>query len=118
MAKHVTIKLTILLLLLLLLAMAAPVVLAQTPSDKTAPKNVPQVTVPAQADSGPTLAGQISHQFKIRPKTKKSDQVDLGKVIMEPTNPYKVYKDPQFHLYWFRMDHPALALDFKPKPSK
>src|SRR5262249_5198689 len=112
MFKHLPIKLTILLILLLLLAMSAPLALAQTATGQATPKNIPQVTIPAEPDLGPAIA-QISHQFKIQPKPKQNKEVDLGKVIMEPRNPYKVYTNPRLKMMWFRMDHEALALDFK-----
>ena len=118
MFKHVTIRLTILLILLLLMAISAPGALAQTASGKTTPNPIPQVTtVPVGSDMTPDI-GQISHHFKIQPTPKKSKQVDLGNVIMEPRNPYKVYTDPRLELLWFRKDHPALALDFKPKSDE
>ena len=117
MFKHVSIKLTILLVLLLLFAMSAPLAFAQTTSGKAAPKNTPQVTIPAQPVT-PTY-GEISNYFKIRPTLKKSNVVDFGSVIMYPQDPYKVYYSLQFDLLWWQKNHPALAVEFRAKdPSK
>jgi len=114
MLKHITIKLTILLILLLLLAFAAPIALAQSAAGKSAPKSVPQATIPADPNMGSAF-GEASQHFKIQPPPKKSNEVDLGKVIMKPTDPNKTYIDPRLKLLWFRRDHPAMALDFKIK---
>ena len=116
MSKHLAIKLTLLLLILLLLAIGAPMVLAQTNSG--APNPAPQVTVPAGTPDLDPAVGKISHQFKIRPAEGKNQEVDLGKVIMTPRNPYKVYTDPRLKMMWFRRDHEALAIDFKIKENK
>ncbi len=114
MFKHVTIKLTILLVLLLLFAMSAPLAFAQTTSGKAAPKNIPQVTIPANSGANPAI-GEISQHFKIRPTPKKSMVTDFGSVIMYPQNPYKVYTNLQFDLLWWQKDHDALAVEFRKK---
>jgi len=113
MSKHLAIKLTLLLLILLLLAIGAPMVLAQTASGT--PKPAPQVTIPAGTPDSEPAVGKISHQFKIRPGEGTNQEVDLGRVIIKPRNPYKVYTDPRLKLMWFRRDHEALAIDFKIK---
>ena len=118
MYKHVTIKLTILLIILLLLAISVPLASAQTPSvkpDKSAPKNTPQVTVPAQPAAATPNYQEISNSFKIRVAPKKSNVTDFGSVIMYPQDPYKVYYDLRFDLLWWQKNHPALAVEFRAK---
>jgi hypothetical protein len=118
MFKHLGAKLTFLLLLLMLLLVIAPLALAQkVPSNGTPnPKAVPQVAIPA--DTNVPAYGEMSHHFNIRPEPKKKDYLDLGNVIMVPSDPYKVYTNLQFDLLWFRKNHDALAVDFKHKEKE